>query len=128
MIGCPMSVRSASSMPSSTPLARTGIAGLDDVLGGGFPRRRLYLVQGDPGVGKTTIALQFLLEGDRAGERALYVTLSESTEELHAVAAAHGWSLGKIAIWEMAGAEGNPEAEENTLYVPAEVELGARMR
>ena len=59
----------------------TGIEGLDDILGGGFPRNRLYLVQGDPGVGKTTLALQYLLEGERHQERKLCITLSETKEE-----------------------------------------------
>ena len=68
----------------------TGNAGLDLVLGGGLPAQRLYLVEGAPGSGKTTLALQFLLEGVKAGERVLYVTLSETSEELSVVAASHG--------------------------------------
>src|SRR5215210_6761654 len=84
-----------------SPRVATGVAGLDAILNGGLPRRRLYLVQGDPGVGKTTLALQYLLEGVRAGERVLYVTLSESREELEAVAASHGWSLDGIDVYEM---------------------------
>src|SRR3954463_11347853 len=71
----------------------TGIEGLDNILEGGFPENRIYLVEGDPGTGKTTLALQFLLEGARVGEAGLYVTLSETKEELEAVAASHGWSL-----------------------------------
>src|SRR5687767_6645627 len=78
----------------------TGISVLDDILAGGIPERRLYLVEGDPGSGKTTLALQFLLEGVRRGERCLYVTLSETTDELQAVAASHGWSLDGIDIYE----------------------------
>jgi circadian clock protein KaiC len=109
--------------------AATGVTGLDDVLGGGFPRNRLYLVQGDPGVGKTTLALQFLREGVRLAERALYVTLSESREELRAVGESHGWSLDGIDVFEMSAGsrQGTSEVDENTLYVPAEVELGERM-
>jgi circadian clock protein KaiC len=108
---------------------KTGIEGLDDVLAGGVPRNRLYLLQGDPGVGKTTVALQFLLEGARLGEKTLYVTLSETTEELHAVAASHNRSLEDIEIYEMGTAEiGGTLDEENTLYVPAEVELGERVQ
>jgi circadian clock protein KaiC len=107
-----------------------GVDGLDHVLAGGLPRNRLYLLQGDPGVGKTTMALQFMREGARVGERCLYVTLSESREELAAVAASHGWSLDNIDVYEMSAGEPlqASEDEENTLYVPAEVELGERMR
>jgi circadian clock protein KaiC len=89
----------------------------------------MYLVQGDPGVGKTTLALQFLLEGVRVGERGLYVTLSETRDELHAAARAHGWSLEQLSIYEMAvGEGGESQDEENTLYIPAEVELGERIK
>ena len=76
----------------------SGISGLDDVLGGGFPVNRLYLVQGDPGVGKTTLALHFLLEGVKKGERVLYFTLSETKEEIELVARSHGWSLDGIYL------------------------------
>jgi circadian clock protein KaiC len=109
---------------------KTGVAGLDDVLCGGLPSRRVYLLEGDPGTGKTTLALQFLLQGVRAGERVLYVTLSESKHELLAVARSHGWSLDGIVIHEMSAASpvDRTQEEENTLYVPAEVELGERMR
>src|SRR5580700_221109 len=86
--------------------AATGVAGLDDVLCGGFPRGRVYLVQGDPGVGKTTLAMQFLREGARLGEQSLYVTLSESAEELSSVAASHGWTLDGIEVFDMAAAHG----------------------
>ncbi|HEY8079289.1 MAG TPA: ATPase domain-containing protein, partial [Labilithrix sp.] len=70
---------------------RTGIYGLDDILGGGLPQNRVYLVKGEPGVGKTTLALQFLLEGARAGERVLYITLSETEAEIRQVADSHRW-------------------------------------
>lgn len=101
-----------------------GIAGLDDVLGGGLPRNHLYLIEGDPGTGKTTIALQFLMDGVRQGEQGLYVTLSESRGELLGVAASHGWSLEGITIHEMSpqGEEIQPEAQY-TVFHPAEVEL-----
>src|SRR3954453_7305994 len=85
--------------------SRTGIAGLDDILGGGLTPDRMYLVDGDPGAGKTTLALQYLLEGHRAGERGLYVTLSETKEELTAVAASHEWSLDGIEIVELVATE-----------------------
>jgi len=83
----------------------TGVAGLDDVLGGGLPRHRLYLVKGEPGVGKTTLALQFLRAGVRAGERVLYCTLSETEEEIRQVADSHGWSLDGIQIFELSSAD-----------------------
>jgi circadian clock protein KaiC len=108
------------------PRASTGITGLDRILGGGFPAQRLYLVQGSPGSGKTTLALQFLLEGVRRGEPCLYVSLSETAEEVVAVARAHGWPLDGLPIYE-GGADGVGESE-NTLFEPSEVELGERMR
>src|SRR6476469_1199577 len=69
----------------------TGVEGLDDVLDGGIPTGHLYLVEGDPGTGKTTLALQFLLEGMKSGEKGMYITLSESKQELEQVAESHGW-------------------------------------
>src|SRR5581483_1896133 len=81
--------------------ASTGITGLDHILGGGLPRDRLYLVDGNPGSGKTTLGLHFLLEGARRGEPGLYVTLSETKEELEAVAGSHGWSLDGLTIHEL---------------------------
>jgi len=105
--------------------ASTGIAGLDDVLGGGLPANHLYLVEGEPGTGKTTIALQFLLEGERRGERGLYITLSETVSELRTVAESHGWSLDGIALFELASLEQRLQAEnEYTVFHPADVELG----
>jgi circadian clock protein KaiC len=103
--------------------ASTGVAGLDELLGGGLPVRRMHLVEGVPGTGKTTLALQFLLAARARGERSLYITLSESVEELTAVAASHGWSLDGIDTYQLAPVP-NRAAEEYTLYHPAEVELG----
>src|SRR5690242_7575207 len=84
-------------MRSSVSHASSGVVGLDDVLIGGFPRDHLYLIEGDPGTGKTTLALQFLLEGRERGESGLYVTLSESKNELLQIAASHGWNLDGVA-------------------------------
>lgn len=110
--------------PVASTKAASGIAGLDTILGGGLPPHRLYLVQGNPGVGKTTLALQFLLEGARQGETVLYITLSETKEELTAVARSHGWSLDAITIFELNAIEDSLKAEsQNTLFQPAEVEL-----
>lgn len=112
-----------------TARAMTGIAGLDDVLGGGFPRDRLYLVEGEPGAGKTTLALQFLLEGLRHGEPGLYVTLSETRDELAAAATSHGWSIEPLAVCELATpAEKLRPDTQYTLFHPSEVELGEMMR
>src|SRR6185503_13002937 len=86
-------------------LAPTGIAGLDDILRGGLPRGQIYLVEGNPGTGKTTLSLQFLLEGVKRGETVLYITLSETEAELHKVAESHGWSLDGVRIFEMVPSE-----------------------
>ncbi|HKS30557.1 MAG TPA: ATPase domain-containing protein [Pyrinomonadaceae bacterium] len=107
----------------------TGSAGLDDVLNGGFPVNRLYLVEGDPGTGKTTLALQFLLEGARRGEPVLYVTLSETKEELTAVARSHGWSLEGVSLHELVPPEESLKTEaQYTIFHPSEVELGETTR
>jgi circadian clock protein KaiC len=101
-----------------------GIEGLDDILGGGLPRNRVYLVQGDPGVGKTTLALQFLFEGARLGETGLYITLSETKEELEAVAESHDWNLDKIHLFELSSVEEQLQGQtESTFFHPSEVEL-----
>lgn len=107
----------------------TGIAGLDNVLLGGFPRSHFYLIEGDPGTGKTTLALQFLLEGKKRGEKSLYVTLSETRKELWAVAASHGWSLEGIEIFELGDFEDRLKPERQyTVFHPAEVELSETTR
>ncbi len=107
----------------------TGVEGLDQVLHGGLPSHRLYVVEGDPGSGKTTLALQFLREGVRLGQNVLYVTLSETLEELTNVARSHGWTLDGIDFIEL---DSVPErlAEEATytVYHPADVELGETIR
>ena len=102
----------------------TGIPGIDSILGGGLPKGQMYLVDGAPGVGKTTLALQFLLEGVRAQERCLYVTLSETRAELETVADSHGWSLEGIEVIELSQIEGHFNMRsQNTLFQSSEVEL-----
>lgn len=108
--------------------AETGIGGLDDILRGGLPRDRIYLVQGDPGVGKTTIGLQFLMHGAAAGERCLYITLSETKAEVEDVAKSHGWSLDGIEIVELSAVEQSNALADNTLFETSEVELHETMR
>lgn len=105
------------------PRARMGVPGLDGILGGGLPTNHLYLVDGEPGTGKTTLALQFLIEGAKNGERGLYVTLSESASELRSVAEAHGWSLDGIDIYELSKESARDIEEGYTIFHPAEVEL-----
>src|SRR5512146_2203045 len=92
-------------------LVKVGIPGLDNVLFGGIPADRVYLVEGDPGAGKTTLALQYLLEGRARGEQCLYVTLSETADELRAVARSHGWNLDGIHLTELATAEASLTAD-----------------
>jgi circadian clock protein KaiC len=105
--------------------ASTGVEGFDDILDGGLTRNRIYLVEGDPGTGKTTMAFQFMLEGLRRGEKCLYITLSETTEELHSIAVSHGWDISQLDIFEMTPPEARLEPDEQyTLLYPAEVELG----
>ncbi|HEX6266439.1 MAG TPA: ATPase domain-containing protein, partial [Burkholderiales bacterium] len=112
-------------MNAKAPRAATGIAGLDDILDGGFARHRLFLVEGMPGSGKTTLAFQFLMEGARRGEPVLYLTLSETEEEIRAVADSHGWSLEGITIRQLIpAAEALEPDEQYTMFHPSEVELG----
>src|SRR5688572_24326662 len=96
---------------------RTGITGLDDILGGGLPKDGLYLLQGHPGVGKTTLALQFLLEGVRNGEPALYITLSETAKEVQGIGAAHQWDMGRLAMYELSAVASKLERPvEQTMF------------
>ena len=95
----------AAMIPSPDRRTSTGNAGLDLVLRGGLPANRLFLLEGMPGSGKTTLALEFLLDGARHGEPVLYITLSETSEELAVVAASHGWSLDEVHLFELASAE-----------------------
>ena len=109
-------------------VASTGIRGLDQLLHGGLPAERLHLIEGDPGTGKTTLALQFLLEGRRLGQSCLYVTLSETASELRAVAESHGWSLEGLQLYELKAPEGFGPEEQYTIYQPSEIELATMVK
>lgn len=117
-------MRAIANSAHASEIIQTGIAGLDDILLGGLARNHLYLVTGNPGTGKTTLAMQFLLDGMRQGEKGLYVTLSESKRELEQVAYSHGWSVDDLPIVEMTPTmdDLSPEAQY-TVFHPAEVEL-----
>ncbi|WP_420475764.1 ATPase domain-containing protein [Noviherbaspirillum sp. ST9] len=107
-------------------LISTGIPGLDEILCGGLTRERLYLVEGQPGSGKTTFGLQFLVEGVKQGERVLYISLAENAVELRAVAASHGMSMDGIHIHEVIPGESLLDPKEQyTMFHPSEVELGS---
>ena len=119
-----MNQKNQKSLKKPAGRCATGVAGLDDVLGGGLPVHRLYLLQGNPGVGKTTLALQYLLEGQRLGETALYISLSETRDEILAVAESHGWNIDKLAILELSAIQEQlADNEQNTFFHPSEVEL-----
>ena len=114
--------------PTRTERESTGVTGLDAILGGGLTADRLYLLEGTPGTGKTTFALRFLMAGVACRQRGLYITLSETTEELRAVVVSHGWSLDGIDVFELVdGAGRDPDVEQSILY-PSEVELGETIR
>ncbi len=106
----------------------TGTDGLDAVLGGGLPASRLYLIEGDPGSGKTTLALSFLLDGAKRGEPVLYVTLSETAEEIAQVAVSHGWTLDGVDVCDLAALRDVTTETEYTLFHPSEVELDETTR
>ena len=109
--------------------SRTGVAGLDDILNGGLIPHRLYLLEGNPGAGKTTLSLQYLFEGVKAGETCLYITLSETKEELAAGAASHGWTLDGIEIVELIAEESDLDGDSQvTMYPSSEVELAETTR
>jgi circadian clock protein KaiC len=116
--------KAKASAVSKSERCSSGVEGLDDILAGGWPCDCFYLIQGDPGSGKTTLAMQFLLEGIRRGESVFYVTLSETREELLKVAHSHGWSLEGIPLLELSAIEQylRPEAQ-TTVFHPSEIEL-----
>ncbi len=117
------------SSPRPAALVETGVPGLDDVMRGGFAANRMYLVEGHPGSGKTTIGVQFLMAGARRGERCMLVTLSETADELRSTAETHGWSLDGIDIVEIIASEESLDPQARyTMYHPSEVELGETMK
>src|SRR5580698_11166625 len=103
---------SPSKNESNEEVISTGIAGLDNVLNGGFPRGHFFLVQGEPGAGKTTLGLQFLMAGTGNGEPVLYVTMSESEREIRKIARSHRWSLDGITVYEFIPTEDSLRPEE----------------
>ena len=104
----------------------SGVPGIDNILRGGFPSQCVYLITGEPGSGKTTLAMQFLMEGARLGETCLYVTLSESKPEIDKVARSHGWDISKLIIHELIPSEHNLSTDQQlTVFNPSELELGA---
>jgi circadian clock protein KaiC len=106
----------------------SGSVGLDDILGGGFVRGRLHVVEGKPGTGKTTLAMQFIMAGRDQSETVLYVTMSETRGELQAVASSHGWSLEGIELCELVPPDIEGDADRQTVFRPSEVELGETIR
>lgn len=113
---------------SNSTRISTGIRGLDDILGGGLTPQRVYLVEGSPGAGKTTLGLQFLLDGQARGESGMYITLSETTDELIAVGHSHGWDLGALDIVELAGDDDLDIDAQQSVFHPSEIELAETTR
>ncbi|MED5620747.1 ATPase domain-containing protein [Ideonella sp. BN130291] len=113
------------SSPATPAFVSSGVPGLDLVLGGGITPNRFYMVEGIPGSGKTTLGLQFLMAGARAGERVLYITLSETEQEIRAIAVSHGWELDNVQVLEVVPDEQTLlPSEQYTVFQPDEVELG----
>src|SRR6201996_3390896 len=107
----------------------TGISGLDDILGGGLPIGQMYLLEGTPGTGKTTLAMQFVMAGTQSGQSALYVTLSESKSELESTARSHGWNTVHLPIEEFIPEEASLSPEQQyTVFHPSEVELASTVQ
>jgi circadian clock protein KaiC len=117
-------------IPKALSRAATGVTGLDDVIGGGLPANRLHLLEGSPGTGKTTIALQFLLTGAAAGESGVYISLAETERELRDSARSHGWTIGDgIEIFELVPPDSvlDPEQHQSLLY-SSDLELGETVK
>jgi circadian clock protein KaiC len=110
------------------PLRSTGVPGLDGILGGGLTPHRIYLIEGEPGAGKTTTGLQFLLEGIRRGENVVYITLAESHEELAAVAESHGWDISGIHVHEVLPDEDLLGRNDRPMFHASEVEMADTLR
>ena len=110
--------------------ASTGVPGLDDILRGGLARDRVYLLEGTPGTGKTTAAVQFLMAGAQAGEKGLYITLSETAEELGATAASHGWRFDeRLEVFELVPPDNLlDENQQQSLLYSSDLELGETIR
>jgi circadian clock protein KaiC len=124
-----MTTGDSPAQPQAPAVLETGIPGLDAILGGGLTANRLYVVEGIPGSGKTTLAMQFLREGARRGERVLHISLSETEEELRAVARSHGWSLDGIEVCELAPGEDKLDPDlQYTVFHPSEMELSETTR
>lgn len=117
------------SSPHQQNLISTGIPGLDTVLGGGLTPHRIYLLEGEPGAGKTTVGLQFLNEGVRCGESVMYITLAETAQELTDVAASHGWNLAGIRVHEVLSEFDLLAADSQySMFHPSEVEAASTLQ